>query len=520
MISKQAIEAFLDRDLGSYDWIKKCTERELDEALNELDPVPNFHTNPWIYQKACFLLLLELKRFMTCLDMGLGKTKIMLDLISYQKQCGKEPLAIVFVPYISAIETWLDEVSIHTPHLNCIPLIYGTNENLDLLVNEEADLFIVQYQSAAAMLTHDKIVEGKSGKKTKWDMKPAKIRKVFGDFDTMIIDESQKIANIHSLYFRITRAISQTVDNVYELTGTPFGKDIMYLWPQFYVLDTGETLGETLGLFRGALFNEEDNFWGGYKYTLPKKNRKVIYRMIKNKSIRYKDSECEDIPPKIDIVKKISLPDATSKYYKKASDELKELAKFGKQNYKQIESTFMQLLQLSSGFMTLKGEDDNKVKIKFKDNPKLDTLMELIDTIPENRKIVIFHFFVYSNELISEQLTKAKIPHSRVYGKTKDPISEIKRFKKDPKCRILVINSKSGSSALNLQVANYVIFYEIPLSLIDFLQSIKRCWRRGQTRRVYFYFLIVKNTVDQKLYNYAISGNELFRAILDGKEKL
>ena len=188
--------------------------------------------------------------------------------------------------------------------------------------------------------------------------------------------------------------------------------------------------------------------------------------------------------------------------------------------YKKVQSLYLQMRQLSSGFMTFKGEDDNKVQIAFDNNPKLDELIELIDNIPNDKKIIVFHHFVYTNHLICKALKKNKIKHTSVYGGTKDKIGNIRFFKDNKDCRVLVINSKSGSSSQNLQLANYIVFFEEPDSPIDREQAERRAWRPGQENKVNIIDLIVKGTADEKMYRYNKEGRDLLKAVLDGKELL
>ena len=62
-----------------------------------------------------------------------------------------------------------------------------------------------------------------------------------------------------------------------------------------------------------------------------------------------------------------------------------------------------------------------------------------------------------------------------------DSVAEMKRYKKDKKCKVLVAHPKSGGEGLNLQCANVVIFYgngwEGPTVRE---QAIGRVWRMGQ----------------------------------------
>lgn len=516
MINKKSIDEFLSRVLDDHSWLKTCGREELDQALGELIPKPDFGLiTPWLHQKAIFLILLELKRFMLHVEMGGGKTLLTLMLLKYRKQCGEKPKAIVFVPYLTAVDTWVEEVKKHAPGLRCVALLGTTSDNLTSLCSD-GDLFVVCYSSAVAMVSEP--VPGKNGK-SKWQLSAKQVREYFAGFDTLILDEVHKCKTVTSLTYRMCRAIAAQADWVLGLTGTPFGKDLTDLWPQFYLIDFGETLGPTLGFYRAVFFNEKRNYWGGYDYTLNKKLMPVLKQVIKNRSIHYSINEFFDMPEKKYIVRNLPAPPDSEAYCKASIKAIREAHK-GEGNFQAIESNYLKLRQLSSGFLTLKGEDNDKLQLQFASNPKLEVLVEAIENLPLGAKCVCFHHFVFSNDLISSRLLELKIGHARIWGGQKDPIGQLKKFRDDPNCQVLVINVKSGSSSLNLQFANYLIFFEQPDSPIDRSQAEARVWRPGQKNRVFIYDLLVKGTVDHQLHAANLAGKSLLQELLKGETEI
>lgn len=514
MINPATIEAFLARKLDSFDWMKDQSEAELDAAIASLTPKPELG-QLWLHQLVCFLLIEALQRFMLHIDMGGGKTVISLSIIRYRKQRGEKPKAIVFVPFITAVGTWIEETAKHTPELVCVPLLGTTDENYETLTTAEGDLFVICYQSAVAMLSEP--IKQKGKKKKKWALNIKAVRGTFASFDMLIMDEIHKAKSIQALTYKMLRAISAQSDYVIGLTGTPFGRDLQDLWPQFYLIDFGETLGDTMGLFREAFFAKKKGYWGGFDYSFKKKLFGKLQQLIKNCSIRYSLDEFHDMPPLEYVPKKLAPAQGIKAYADTAIEAIKQIVT-KKGQYRALESEYLRLRQLSSGFMTLKGEDDDRVQIKFDENPKLDALQELIEAMPYGCKMIVFHHFVFTNTLISDRLKQMKVGHARVYGNAKDPISELRRFKTDDTCRVLVINSRSGSSSLNLQIANYVMFFENPDSPIDRQQAERRVWRPGQEKRVWIYDLLMQGTWDSKIHKANAEGRDLLRALLDGRE--
>lgn len=519
MISKKSIKKFLERKLRSFDWIKNYKKDDLINELATLKPKPRFgKITPWLHQMACFLIMLEVKRFMLNLDMGSGKTLSILMLLMYRKQRGEKPRAIVFVPYLTSIVTWIDEVEDKAPNLKLVPLLGSSTENLAAL-QSEADLFVMCYQSAVAMVSQP--VYSTKRRKDVWNFRAADVRKIFADFDMLVMDEIHRCRSPSSLTYRMCRAIAKQVDWSFGLTGTPFGKKVLALWPQYFLIDFGKTLGQSQEFFKAVFFREETNYWGGYDIKFKKRMKPDLRRMIKNCSIHYSIDELHDMPKKVYVQKNLPAPPDSEAYCKKFIEHINSTVQTkGKGSYKEVQSSYLKLRQLSSGFMTLTGDDKDKIQIEFKENPKLEALIDLIESMPSGRKMVVFHHFVYTNQLISRKLKELKIGHARIWGGARDPIGQLRKFKDDANCNILVINDQSGSSSLNLQMANYLVFFEQPDDPIIRQQAERRVWRPGQLRRCLIYDLLVRQTKDHALHKANKEGEILLKSIIAGHRKL
>src|SRR3990167_9607502 len=125
MIISRAVTEFLSRKLESFDWIKTATESELDWALAQLSPKAKFYTKPWAHQKAGFLIGASLPRFLFLYDMGIGKTKIVLDVLDYRARRKEWKRALVLVPNNANIYSWQDDAKLHRPDIP-LQILTGT----------------------------------------------------------------------------------------------------------------------------------------------------------------------------------------------------------------------------------------------------------------------------------------------------------------------------------------------------------------------------------------------------------
>lgn len=516
MISKSAVRRFLRRRLRDSRKAKRFSERAVDAKIGKLDPAVGFVTDPYLHQKVCFLLGVLRLCYAFFLDMGLGKTKVALDLIAHMNAIERDLYArraIVLVPYGSNVPEWEHQASIHAPHLKCVGLDKGGEHRADMLEDTSIDVVVSTY----AGLLH--YTSDKSTKK--WKPDPTRCENVAEWFGVWVLDESSYVKSHTSLIFNtLKRVFAMTNPARFLLTGTPFGKDPSDLWSQFYLLDGGETLGQTLGMFRAAFCVSKRNYWGGWEHRFRKEMTGTLNRMIANRSIRYAEAECLDLPELVGgitsgnpMVRPVEMTSTAEAYYNKVTLELRE----SKGNFQLVESAFMRMRQITAGWLGAKDDTTGeKLAVALPDHPKLDALIELLTEIPQDEKVVVFNVYHVSGDLVCKALTSAKVPHVRLYGKTskKGRRAALDRFRTG-NARVLVA-SEAGAFGLNLQAATRVVFFESPVSPIIRRQMEKRCHRGGQDRRVFIYDLVVKDSVDDRIVASLESGRDLFEMILEG----
>jgi len=153
---------------------------------------------------------------------------------------------------------------------------------------------------------------------------------------------------------------------------------------------------------------------------------------------------------------------------------------------------------------------DMAQSIMEKGDTKLNATISLLeDVINESAsKIIVFTEYKDTLDYIVNNLKK-KHPEwgqsilSLSSEETRDEklFNKVRNaFEKDPKARILVATDVIAEG-VNLQVANIVINYEIPWSLIKLEQRIGRVWRLGQKKDVEAYTLFMDNIADKAALN-------------------
>uniref|UniRef100_A0A7C2NZU6 DUF3883 domain-containing protein n=1 Tax=candidate division WOR-3 bacterium TaxID=2052148 RepID=A0A7C2NZU6_UNCW3 len=153
---------------------------------------------------------------------------------------------------------------------------------------------------------------------------------------------------------------------------------------------------------------------------------------------------------------------------------------------------------------------DMAQSIMEKGDTKLNATISLLENIisESNSKVIIFTEYKDTLDYIIKNLRKmhpewGQSILSLSSEETRDEklFNKVRQaFEKDPKARILVATDVIAEG-VNLQVANVVINYEIPWSLIKVEQRIGRVWRLGQEKDVEAYTLFTDNVVDKAALN-------------------
>lgn len=519
MIPKVIIQEYLNRPLDTHVWVKSLGTEELQHAINALKPRPKLYPGLKRHQLACFLLGVAHPQFAYWLDMGTGKSLITLELLRYWWQVKRLRRAIIFITSDKAFPTWEKQIARFNIDVPYVTLEGSSTEKWRALDEFEDGLILVSYPGAVHMTSVEIEVKGKGKrKKRKMVLDPKLVDRLCTNLDAIVMDESTRASGHQSLTHKLMDKLGSRAARIrYALAGRPFGRDPTLLWAQHYLIDRGETLGETLGLFREAFFTSAPNRWvNPYRaqyireYTFDKRKQPLLARMIQHRSITYGAEECIDLPSHVSVIEEVKFPAEAREYHRLAIEKI--IASKG--NMREIKNVFLRMRQLSSGFIGfVDDETGERAQIEFDDNPKFDRLFELLEEMPQDRKAVVFYEFTHSGRKIFNAAQSYK--PIWLWSGTKDYKRDLHNFENKPEYRLAVVNNKVGAFSLDgLQVANYCVFYESPVSNIDREQAERRLRRQGQTRKVFQYDLIVKGSVDAKILKFHAEGQSLLNTLL------
>ena len=286
---------------------------------------------------------------------------------------------------------------------------------------------------------------------------------------TLLLDESSLIQNDTAK--RSKFILKMNPKNVILLSGTPTGGKYERLWSQMHLLGWGISKQ----LYWKQYVNVEylDTVGRSVPIVTGYKNVERLKRKMQEYGCQFlKTDEVFDLPDQNFI--KVNVPVS------------KEYRKFRKDKIVQVENETL------VGDTTLTRMLYERMLCGVFSKEKLKAFTDLLEST-EDRLVVFYNFTEELNAMkpIAEELEK---PVSIVNGKTKDLTNYAACGNS-----ITFIQYQSGSMGLNLQQANRIIYFTLPLSSEMYEQSKKRIHRIGQTNPCFYYQLICKGSVEEKI---------------------
>lgn len=236
---------------------------------------------------------------------------------------------------------------------------------------------------------------------------------------------------------------------------------------------------------------------------IPYKRMDELRARIQADSYIVRKDECLDLPPKIYEHIDCKMNSEQKRVYKELVKQL--LAEYNNHELTVANKISLvgRLQQVTGGFFPYVDNAGKKhVEQITPSNPKIDALVDDIEETGEE-VIIVWAVFTAEIKMIVDKLTK-KYPDKNIeayYGATSaHSRSDILNRFKSGGVDILVANARTAGIGLNLQRSTLHYFYSNTFSLEDRLQAEDRSHRSGQTSSVVYKDIIVKGTVDEKVY--------------------
>ncbi|MBS5801588.1 MAG: DEAD/DEAH box helicase [Brachyspira sp.] len=400
-------------------------------------------------------------------DMGLGKTLQALTVLQKAKEVDGPAPTLVICP-TTVVFNWESEIQKFAPELSCLKLSGADRKSLFKEI-PNYDVVITSYALIRRDIKHFKDI----------------------NFRYIILDESQNIKNAMS---QTAQAVKQLqASHKLALSGTPIENKLEELWSVFDFLMPGFllTMAEFNSRYVNPIMERQDK-------TVEKRLKLQIYPFILR---RMKRDVAKDLPDKVENIAYCELTDEQKDFYLQVLDSTKEeLFKSIEQNglEKSRLSIFSALLRLRQICCHPRLYDKENVK-HIMSSGKFEKLKVMLEEIiSEGHRVLLFSQFVNMLDIVKGWLEREGIEYEYLTGKTKDRQAAVEHFN-NSKIPIFLISLKAGGTGLNLTGADYVIHYDPWWNPAVEDQATDRAYRIGQTKKVFVYRLITKNTVEEKI---------------------
>ncbi len=428
-----------------------------------------------------WLHFLEDFSFGGCLadDMGLGKTIQMLAFFDERrKRRPKKIPSLVVVPK-SLMFNWKQECERFTPQLNVIE--YHGLERAKLRdVFAKQDLILTTYGTLRRDVLLLKDLE----------------------FDYIVLDEAQAIKNAGSQVAKAVRLL-KALHRV-ALSGTPIENHLGDLCSIFEFLNPG-MLGRS-SAFRLHAADPED-----------KETRRVLADGLRPLILRRtKQSVASELPEKFEQTIYCEMGPEQQRLYNELRDHYRD-SLLGIIDEQGMAKAKMHVLEALLRLRQAACHPALLQKAQAEDaSAKLDALVpQLQELIDEGHKALVFSQFTSMLAIVKQHLDKQGIVYEYLDGQTRDRKERVERFQSDTNCGVFLVSLKAGGLGLNLTAADYVFILDPWWNPAVETQAIDRAHRVGQTRQVFAYRLICKDTVEEKIAALQQQKRELADAILE-----
>ena len=290
--------------------------------------------------------------------------------------------------------------------------------------------------------------------------------------DTLMLDESSLIQNENAKRSKFILKLNP--DNVILLSGTPTSGKYERLWSQLHLL--GWNISKDLYWKQYVDFHVDTRQGFPLKIVDGYKNVERLKTKLREHGAQFlKTDEVMNLPEQ--TFNNISVP-ATKEYRKFKKDSI---------------VTLNDGTELVGETLLTKMLYERQLCGMYNEN-KIEAFRDLVESTED--RLIVFYNFTAELEALADIAREHDIPFSTVNGSIKDL-----RAYENCEDSITFVQYQAGSMGLNLQKANKIIYFTPPLSCENWMQSQKRVHRINQTRSCFYYKLICKNSVEERIYD-------------------
>lgn len=421
-------------------------------------------------------------------DMGLGKTLQTICLIASVLERYPDQKQLILCP-TSLMYNWINELSKFAPSIKSAAY-HGSGRSAAIFADDEVQILISTYGTFRA--------------------DPEPFMKT--TFSLIVLDESQAIKNPASQTAQLLH--SMVGGRRLTLSGTPVMNNTYDLYSQFQFILPGMFISRQF--FKREYADPIDRYKNQERATdLQKITAPFVLR-------RTKEQVASDLPDKTETILWCKMEPEQQQVY----DEIRTQIKGEIFDAIKLQGMQKSKLQVLQGILKLRQVCNSPQLIKDMDSActesvKMSTLLEEIENNLSNHKALVFSQFTSMLDILAEELTQKRIPFYLLTGATpareRDRLVKVFNDEAD-KVPVFLLSLKAGNAGLNLTAADYVFLFDPWWNTAVEQQAIDRTHRIGQTRNVFAYKLICKDSIEERILKLQERKHALAESLINEED--
>ena len=446
-----------------------------------------FKSKPFAHQLKALEMSWDKEVFAYFMEMGTGKSKVLIDNIAMLYDKGKINGALIIAPK-GVYKNWLEsEIPNHLPDNIEKKIGFWQTKpdanDMKMLLKSDEDLHIC--------IMNIEAFSTKKGVEYAY--------KFLSCHRTLIgVDESTTIKNPNAKRTKSILTLSKHSKYRRILTGSPVTKSPLDLFSQCQFLDPWLLNQQSYYAFRTryAICRKINVSGRQVEIVVGYRNLGELSEQLKPFSYRVLKDDCLDLPKKTYMKRIIQLTDEQKKLYKQMKEQALAFLNGKMTTTVTVITQLMRLHQITCGHF--KADDGSVQEVS---SNRLDELMDILEEM--EGKAVIWAHYRHDIKNMVNALEK-KYPGETVtyYGdtSTEDRQKAIKLIQ-DPesKVRFIVGTPQTGGYGITLTGASTMIYYSNGYDLEKRQQSEARIDRIGQEKPMTYIDIIAEGTIDERI---------------------
>ena len=449
----------------------------------------NLRTELMPHQRAAVTKVLPSRIGALFMEMGTGKSRTAIELIQRRRE--RINHVLWFCP-VSLKETIRQEIRKHT---DCddgdIHVFNGrTNER----TVPDCFWYVIGIESMSAS---DRVV--------------LTVNHILSESSMVIVDESSYIKGHAARRTERITTLAERARYRLILTGTPISQGVVDLYSQMRFLSPRILGYRSFYSFAANHLEYSDKFPG---LIVRSHNTEYIAAKIQPYTYQVTKRECLELPRKLYSAQYFRMTDQQRWLYDTTKWDL--LAELDRDDWNSIVifRLFTALQQIVCGFLNQRSRDDGEMKHIELAHDRVDVLMDVIQRIPREEKIIVWckyqHDIREINEALSEEYGEESV--ALFYGQLNERrrVEQVERFRDE--ARFFVATQSCGGHGLTLNEAHHVVFYNNAFKYSERLQAEDRCHRIGQENPVTYVDIECVNSIDERIATALATKGSAVRA--------